>query len=468
MGKSPEANTIEMQLNQLIKRVDTAIIEERFSLAAALLSDAIVLDPNNPTTSKKLFAVAENLFSQQHYEQALVLYNILRLVVTDEMLDEYPEIIFNPGLALIELGELERGEALIREAIKLDEVNEYFFNTFGYYLLNKGEYDEGIECLLESNYIDTWPEQLLSSLEAIAWAYTKQSRDEEAVKVLLEQFEFWLDEKILDLCLRYVRLLDDETAILAIDKFNQSLVKLEEDGRWIDEDNRYLLTSILDQAERYQRIGKPNEALSRFLVIAKEHLDDPRILRGLGKGSLAIGLQENAVQFYQAAVRLEPENPLNYAQLAEALIVQKDYSGALETLGMGLNTAFPNQSKVVRDGEKVYGLPSMTVPNLSELETKNQPAEPDPKAALLLAKADAMSGLERFEDALQTVEQAQKLFPHELIFYRYTAALLLKLDKPRQAQKQLASAREAGIEFDDPTKKLERKILGVLKNNITS
>ena len=154
-----------------------------------------------------------------------------------------------------------------------------------------------------------WPEELLTSLEAIAWAYTKQGRNEEAVNVLLDQFEFWLDEKILGLYLRYVGLLDDETAIQAIDKLQQSLVKLEEDGRWIDEDNSYLLTSILDQAERYQRIGQSKEALARFLNIAEEHLDDPRILRGLGKGSLEIGSQEYAVHFYQSAVRLEPENP---------------------------------------------------------------------------------------------------------------------------------------------------------------
>ena len=118
--------------------------------------------------------------------------------------------------------------------------------------------------------------------------------------------------------------------------------------------------------------------------------------------------------------------------------------------------------KTIQEESGQYTTDKFTAPSLKEGEGEQKREENDPRPELFLAKADALTGLERYEDALQTLNQAMHQFSTKIIFYRYAAALLLKMGKPEEALAQFDSARKAKVKLDAPSRMLVKKIKAVL------
>jgi tetratricopeptide (TPR) repeat protein len=140
----------------------------------------------------------------------------------------------------------------------------------------------------------------------------------------------------------------------------------------------------------------------------------------------------------------------------------KDYPAALQAAEDGLSLALETLPKTIQEEPGGYLSEEFTAPSLEPIEQAQREKEGDPRPELFLAKADALTGLERYEDALQTLNQAMHQFSTKIIFYRYAAALLLKMGKPEEALAQFDSARKAKVKLDAPSRMLVKKIKAVL------
>ncbi|HJW91162.1 MAG TPA: hypothetical protein VJ436_11025 [Anaerolineales bacterium] len=421
-------------LQRLLQQAETA---EDYNMAAAFLSEAAMVDPENEKVANELYSLAQDLFFEQKYSSALPLFNLLRALWDEDNLDSYGYVLFYAGLSLINLNEFERGEALLREGLEFDPENPNFLQTMGYYFLNRGVYEEGIQYL--KKLLDDFSgeqQEFLEILEAILWARYKQNRKKQGLHFLLDYFDNYGDDEAVKLYLRFVRLLKGQTGVDALEHLLSKIEELEAE-ELIDISTQVYYEIHIELSWRYYQIAEE-------LFGTAESQSEREEVQELGNSILNLLLKET-----DRATKLSPENPVPYLMRARALLIRREFEAALQAAESGLSLAGTNNQATVSERINLKSLDLLSAPSLSEN---------DPSPGLLLAKVDALTGLERLGEALNTLEQTQALFPSEVIYYRYAAALLWKMGKPQEALAQFKLAHNASVKFDKPTRSLEKKI----------
>jgi len=462
MTDGSEEIQVDAIVRSLVRRAEAAEKAGDNNHAVALLIEAALTDPGKMGIGSSLFGIAQAYSDQHNYKAALSVYNLIRALFEHEDVAEYDIVLFNSGVALVELGDLEQGEVLLREAVENDPEASWRLRPFGYFLLNQQEYEEGIAFLKAANEIDyfEYNQENLESLEAIAWAEFKQGRKEEALQFLLENVANFLDYRVLDIYLRLVRLMDDQAAVDAIKQMEEKLSEYEAEELPIGDPEPVLIDAWLELATRYQKLGKKDKALNYFL----EAWNNKSLasLIGRGKAFLEFGEVDLTLKYADQAAALAPENPLPQTLRARAYLAKEDYPAALQAADDGLSLALKSLPKTIQEEPGQYLFEEFTAPSLKLMEQTQRESEGDPRPELFLAKVDALTGLERYEEALQTLNQAMLQFPTKIIFFRYAAALLLKMGKPEEARAQFDAARKAKAKLDAPSKKLIKKIKAAL------
>jgi len=462
-----ETESNQTDLQQLISRAKSAKESGDLELAAAILSEANLIEIENWDVYNELYDVAKALIDTNS-AAALIVINFILAKYADfegiglEYLD-YP--LFNRGVDLINSGDLKRGEELIRAGIKFYPESEFFKYMLGYLLLRQERYDEGIYFIEQAIELGYYQDEndFFENIEAIAWAKFKLGHIEEALQDLLYHFDRLLDARILDIYLRFIRLLDDKAAIDAFGKMQKKIEywELEEYPQYRIENQDALMHDFyLERGKRYQRMGK-KEAAAFYFSLASDYCkvkENIEAILGLGNALIDIDSPDEALELAEQAANVAPKDLRHHALRAKALVSKKDFQSGLQAAENGLALAEEQPETVIRENGQDY----LVNPILDEIEAAQEGR--DARAELLLSKVDALTGLVRFEDALDTLRKAQGEYPKEIIFYRYAAALLFKTGKPRDAQSQFLLARKAGVKLDKPSRELQKKIKDALVN----
>lgn len=452
---------IDFQL--LLSRAESAKESGDLELAAAILTEAALIDTENWDVYNELYDVAYALIGTNS-AAALIVINFLQTNYADFDhlgLEYFDSPLYQRGVDLINSGDLKRGEELIRAGIKFYPQSEFFKYMLGYFLLRQERYAEGIDFLEQAIELDDYQDEndFFENIEAIAWAKFKLGRKKEALQDLLFYFTRFFDDRAPKIYLRFVRLLDDKSAIDALEKMFEKLLDMENDGFPIANKDIIMREFWREYARRYQRRGKKEEAYTFLTIAAKKKQENADVLLDIGKLFLEMDSPDKALELADQAANIAPEDARHNALRAKALVAQKDFLSGLQAAEIGLAHADKRPITMVREKKSDYLIP----PDLDEIKAIQK--ESDARAELLLSKVDALTGLERYDEALVTLGKAQKEYPKEIIFYRYAAALLLKTGKPKEALMQLQAARKVGVKLDKPSRDLQKKIKEALENH---
>jgi len=451
-------NTQTEELQRLLERAEAAKKSGDLELAAAILSEAALIVSDNWDIANELFDIAKDLLNTNS-AAALMTIHFIRANYGDydiSYLENLDKPLFNRGWDLVESGELARGEELLRTAVKFYPQSPEWKCTLGYLLLNQQRYKEGISFLEQANELEDYndDDDLLDNLEAIAWAEFKQDNKDQALQLLLDNYTYLYDDRVPQIYLRFVRLLDDKTAVGALEEM---LDKLEEIGL-IEEQPSIRSSAWLELARRYLSMGDKENELADFIASSEKFGKDVTALLGLGRVFLEIDSSDKALVLADRAIKLAPEDPRPLALRAQALLAQHDFATALQAAEDGLKLATAEPTREVKEKTIHY----LTPPTISDMESEIVQTESDAHPVLVLCKVDALTGLERFGEALDTLGYARRLYPEEIIYYRYAAALLLKIGEPQEALIQLRLANKAKVKLDPASKDLQRKIKAAL------
>lgn len=451
-------NTQAEEVQQLMKRAEAAKKSGDLELAAAILSEASLIETDNWDIANELFAVVKDLVNTNG-AAALITINFMRANYAsydDTSLENLDQPLYQRGLDLVESGELARGEELLRSAIKLYPQSPEWKCALGYFLLNQQRYKEGISFLEQANELNDYndDDDLLDNLEAMAWAEFKQDNKDQALQLLLDYFTYFYDDRVPQIYLRFVRLLDNKTAVAALDEMLERMAEIE----LIEEQPSLRSSAWLELARRYQSMGDKENELADFIVSSEKFGKDVTALLGLGRVFLETDSSDKAIVLADRATKLAPDDPRPLALRAQALLAQRDFATALQAVEDGLKLVTTDPTGGVKEKPLHY----FTPPTISDIESEIAQDESDPRPVLVLCKVDALTGLERFDEALETLGYARDLYPAEIIYYRYAATLLLKIGKPQEALTKLQLARKARVKLDPASKDLQRKIKSAL------
>jgi tetratricopeptide (TPR) repeat protein len=439
--------------------------------AAALLTQAAILDSDSENFDlyEYIYNIAENLYYYNNYVLSLTLFNFLRTHY-DEHVILIDNILFYIGLSLIKLGEVDQGEASLRAGIEIFDDDGHKKRTYGYFLLSQEKIKEAIDIFTE--VLDDIDEEAEEIFEAISWTFLKQHRHEDALHYLLDTLDTFHGTSAAKVYFRLLTLLEEQPAIIAVAKIIGRVIGLMKkmldsiDEEYIYAGDEYFsYQDVLQEALVYlaRRSGKKEEALSLLDSTWKENPDSSSILIGLARGYIEFEQATKALEITERARSLDPENP-------EVLIVSAKAELALGNYKEAYEKAQEAWDKISNKNNKyIYSTPMkkefFDPPKFDELDKKVQNRNLDLQADIYLTLVDALSGMGKYEQALDTLHKARTAYPKELIFYRYIATLLYKIGNTKEALKHLSTARKQKIKLDKPTLDLERKIKKEIVNN---
>ena len=145
-----------------------------------------------------------------------------------------------------------------------------------------------------------------------------------------------------------------------------------------------------------------------------------------GKAMAELGLVDQAQEIENKIAALAPEDARKYALQAKIHLAKREYPAALKYYEQGIYVAVDFINKKRKEEVRENDSEFIPAPSLQELEEANDRGERDHLPELLLAKVDALSGMDRYEEALKTINKSMSYYPLEPIFFNYKAALLLK------------------------------------------
>ena len=456
--KEPQETT-----SQALKRkADEAYQSGNIDRAVALLFTSLYQDLDDFEVMSQLFNIAKDYFDHDQFDKALAIFmpmNILEL----EIFTERDYSTFLAGMALVRLAEKELGESLMKKGMEDDETNPGFGISFGFYLLNENRLEEGIQVLKE--FMDEIGgddvSETVAIYESIAWAEFKLGHQKDALEYILDRSWDLTEDNFKRLFARFLRIADDK---IVIDITQKILKEVSEQISTSQYSNIFSAESIalLEYGKRLQRLIGTEVPVAFIDIITKIQPENIEVKLALGKVQRELGAAEAALQLAQEALAIAPEDARAYALLSQVRLDQKDYQDALNAAEKGLSLIKNEEAQKTGDAQAQNRIDPFNKPDTEHLTA----SEIDPQAAalaeLLLAKADALTNLEQFDAALQTVKEAQRLHPKQITFYNYAATLLLNQGELRAAQGEIAAARKAGLKLDPLAKKLARKIKAAL------
>jgi tetratricopeptide (TPR) repeat protein len=179
------------------------------------------------------------------------------------------------------------------------------------------------------------------------------------------------------------------------------------------------------------------------LVGLAERPEDVNLLRLAGRSSAELNL-DDATNYLEQAIHLEPDNVDAWRELAEAFLYQDRKSEATDAIRQAVELRPEDVAGLVD-----LGLSSYAAGQVDEaLSHLKQAVERDPGSAVARrALIDVYRGAGQLEEALKATEHLLQLEPDDVLATLDAAELNLALDRPESAVAEFA---RLGAIDDDP------------------
>ncbi len=249
-----------------------------------------IIITNNDTESD-LAAVAQNLFNEQKYEQALKIYSDMLLYSTDS------DLYVKMGTCFEKMGKQETALEYWEKAIEVDPMNSNAFINLGNYYYKKNKLEKAISYWLAS--LIPMPEEPTSNLN-LAVAYTIKNFHTEA-------FIYYE---------RYLRFAQDKT--------NEKYLSIK---KKIDR-NKKLGNDYLKLGVQYQAYGDNLSALKCYTRAAGYCPIFSKIHLNLGSLYYADKNYEESIKHWTNALYLDPHYPkiINNLAISYDILQKYDYA----------------------------------------------------------------------------------------------------------------------------------------------
>jgi len=352
--------------------------------------------PKKPERYLELTRVAIQLQQVDLHEDAL---DILEKVI--KLSPQYTSAYVVQGLSYQAMNQNDAAEEAFRKALKLQPKNEQVLKSLGLLLIGQGKYEEGIERLLKYN--KKYPEDNIT-LDALVSAYSKMKKPAEIKKLLQSIWSTTSNEEIGIRYTRYLLGLEQNEEAL---KIASQVVEKYETPRTLTE-----LSLVLVVLERY------NEAIEQMEKATELDPSFDRALRGLSFCFTKLNRAEEAIEYADRALSINDKHYRNLQAKGDALLIMGKFNEALETAKSAIDLIDPKkepEAKLVLD-------------------------------VLYLQRFNAHLGLNHIDDALDEMQKARQISPHEGRFYTYPAQLLRGLGEVKKSAQLIKEANQARLQ----------------------
>lgn len=272
------------------------------------------------------YARADKYYEEGNYEKALKSIDRLLLVNRKDY-----NLLYNKGMALIELERYDEAIEVFRRAEKLSNNDEDLYEQLGYAYFQSNNFKESI------NAYKTVQDITPKNAKAMTWiAYNN---------IMLENYDEAM--ALVDRALE----IDKELPSAYFTKGEANYYKnkyKEAIGYYeiaIEKDSSYVEAYINKLSSLYM-LGDFSGAIEFGLEASKLFAEESEIPYYIADAYSALGEAENAIKYYKSAIELNNRNVSLIARLGWEYLYEQDYTRAKEYLGQALELDFTNKDAV--------------------------------------------------------------------------------------------------------------------------
>ncbi len=149
---------------------------------------------NNPST-KTLFDLATIYKNSKKYEKAIELYTTIMSVVEKDSLN-YADLLYRRGGSFERLGEYEKSDKDLLEALKIIPKNSYVLNYLAYSWLERGQNINKAILMLEKAYKENENDPYI--IDSVGWGYFLVGKYNDAEKYMRRAIELMPNDPIVN------------------------------------------------------------------------------------------------------------------------------------------------------------------------------------------------------------------------------------------------------------------------------
>lgn len=294
-----------------------------YEKAIALYERLLAFHPDQEHVERVYGNMADAYAGMQMFGEAINHYQ-KALDIDPEYLDAYL------GLASVsmKLGQHEKAESIYKIVLELDDQNELVYLYLGNLYAMQGKYDEAIDSFkktLERNPFS------INAFNGLGLSYAWKGETDKALNIYRQTLRQYPESTVIrnSLGTLYMQLGEPEKAIA---EFSTSL---EAEPENVEVRNNL---GIL-----YLRIQRYKEAAREFITCLKYQANNPKILSNLGNAYVYLGLYDEAIQMYQWAVELDPSLFRTYLLLGDLCFGIEQTACAIEAYQGALKLQPENQ-----------------------------------------------------------------------------------------------------------------------------
>jgi tetratricopeptide (TPR) repeat protein len=272
------------------------------------------------------YARADKYYEEGNYEKALKSIDRLLLVNRKDY-----NLLYNKGMALIELERYDEAIEVFRRAEKLSNNDADLYEQLGYAYFQSNNFKESINAYKRVQ--DITPK----NAKAMTWiAYNN---------IMLENYDEAM--ALVDRALE----IDKELPSAYFTKGEANYYKnkyKEAIGYYeiaIEKDSSYVEAYINKLSSLYM-IGEYSGAIEFGLEASKLFAEESEIPYYIADAYSALGEGENAIKYYKSAIELNNRNVSLIARLGWEYLYEEDYTRAKEYLGQALELDYTNKDAV--------------------------------------------------------------------------------------------------------------------------
>ncbi|MEP6611400.1 MAG: tetratricopeptide repeat protein [Mucilaginibacter sp.] len=189
------------------------------------------------------------------------------------------------------------------------------------------------------------------------------------------------------------------------------------------------------------RLGKNNEAIADYSKSIELNKEQKYALVNRGVVYADLGNRDKAIADYNQAIAIDPKYPDSYLQLAKVYYKDHNYGPAQQNMekGLAIRTTSPMYyavyAKILLSADKnTEGLAAAE--KVLSLDKVNSDG--------YLLKATAYSNMERYDDAINTINEGLKVFPDNYLFYSLRSAVYKFKGNTAMSEADNQKAKELG------------------------
>ena len=149
---------------------------------------------NNPST-KTLFDLATIYKNSKKYEKAIELYTTIMSIVEKDSLN-YADLLYRRGGSFERLGEYEKSDKDLLEALKIIPNNSYVLNYLAYSWLERGQNINKAILMLEKAYKENENDPYI--IDSVGWGYFLVGKYNDAEKYMRRAIELMPNDPIVN------------------------------------------------------------------------------------------------------------------------------------------------------------------------------------------------------------------------------------------------------------------------------